>query len=70
MLTHGMIKFLSIELHETMARPGTDEPSLTEIIMSRSNRELNEIETFFNNCKYFSRKNISTFHANLNSALF
>ncbi|KAI9563873.1 hypothetical protein GHT06_011340 [Daphnia sinensis] len=47
MLTHGMIKFLSIELHDTMARAGTDEKSLTEIIMSRSNQELSEIRTFF-----------------------
>lgn len=51
MLTHGTIKFLSIELHETMALPGTDEPSLTEVMMSRSNQEMKEIETFFANCK-------------------
>ncbi|EFX76230.1 hypothetical protein DAPPUDRAFT_231205 [Daphnia pulex] len=42
-----MTKFLSIELHETMARPGTEEDSLTEILMSRTNQELSEIDTFF-----------------------
>ncbi|EFX68427.1 hypothetical protein DAPPUDRAFT_114538 [Daphnia pulex] len=61
MLTHGMIKFLSIELHETMARPGTDEPSLTEVIMSRSNQELDEIETFFNN--YYGHSLVSEIEA-------
>ena len=70
MLTHGMIKLLSIELHETMVRPGTDEPSLTEIIMSRSNQELGDIETFYNNCKcvfsgFFLRKSILACHINL-----
>ncbi|XP_045032148.1 annexin A4 [Daphnia magna] len=48
MLTHSMIKFLSIELHETMDAPGTDEPSLTEVMISRSNQELADIQTFFN----------------------
>jgi annexin A7/11 len=47
-----MTKFLSIELHETMARPGTEEDSLTEILMSRTNQELSEIDTFFSACKY------------------
>ncbi|XP_046632886.1 annexin B9-like [Daphnia pulicaria] len=47
MLTHGMAKFLSIELHETMSRSGTDETSLTEIVMSRSNAELAEVRNFF-----------------------
>lgn len=55
MLTHNTIKFLSIELHETMARPGTDEASLTEILMSRSNQELKDIEYFFVGCKYNRR---------------
>ncbi len=57
MLTHGMIKFLSIELHETMALFGTDEASLTEIIMSRSNQELADIRDYFVACKYFSNPN-------------
>lgn len=55
MLTHSMIKFLSIELHETMEAPGTDEPSLTEVMISRSNQELADIQTFFNSCKFFSK---------------
>ena len=46
-----MIKFLSIELHETMALPGTDEASLTEVMISRSNQELAEIRNFFIDCK-------------------
>jgi annexin A7/11 len=52
MLTHGMAKFLSIELHETMSRSGTDETSLTEIVMSRSNAELAEVRNFFLDCEY------------------
>lgn len=51
MLTHGMAKFLSIELHETMSRSGTDEPSLTEIVMSRTNQELAEVRNFFLDCE-------------------
>ncbi|XP_046632360.1 annexin A4-like [Daphnia pulicaria] len=47
MLTHSMVKFLSIELYETMARSGTDETSLTEIVMSRSNAELAEVRSFY-----------------------
>lgn len=52
MLTHGMAKFLSIELHETMSRSGTDETSLTEIVMSRTNQELAEVNSFYIDCKY------------------
>ena len=52
MLTHDVIKFLTIELHETMARPGTDEASLTEVMISRSNREIIDIGTFFSSCTY------------------
>jgi annexin A7/11 len=52
MLTHGMAKFLSIELHETMSRSGTDETSLTEIVMSRTNQELAEVRNFFLDCEY------------------
>jgi hypothetical protein len=52
MLTHSMVKFLSIELYETMARSGTDETSLTEIVMSRSNAELAEVRSFYVDCKY------------------
>ena len=46
-----MTKFLSLELFDTMARAGTDEVSLTEIIMSRSNQELKDIGTFYMDCK-------------------
>lgn len=52
MLTHGMTKFLSLELQDTMARAGTDEVSLTEIIMSRSNQELKDIGAFYLDCKW------------------
>ena len=58
MLTHFTIKFLSIELHETMARAGTDEVSLTEIVMSRSNQELAEVRHFFIDCKQCSKSKL------------
>lgn len=53
MLTHDTAKFLSIELHETMARSGTDEVSLTEIVMSRTNQELADVRIAFIDCKFF-----------------
>ena len=34
-----------------MALPGTDEASLTEVMISRSNQELAEIRNFFIDCK-------------------
>ena len=52
MLAHGMTKFLSIELHETMARSGTDETSLTEIVMSRTNQELADVRSFYLDCEF------------------
>ena len=50
MLIHNMAKFLAIELNDIMARPGTDEPSLTEVMMSRSNQELKDIESIYTTC--------------------
>ena len=52
MLTHSMVKFLSLELYETMSRLGTDETSLTEIVMSRTNQELADVRSFYVNCEY------------------
>jgi annexin A7/11 len=53
MLIHSMAKFLSIELYETMSRSGTDETSLTEIVMSRTNQELADVRSFYVDCEYY-----------------
>lgn len=53
MLTHDKSTFLSIELHETMAGAGTDEPALTEVLMSRTNQELADLRTTYGLCKRF-----------------
>jgi annexin A7/11 len=53
MLIHSMAKFLSLELYETMSRSGTDETSLTEIVMSRTNQELADVRSFYVDCEYY-----------------
>ena len=55
MLTRSMVEFLSIEIHEILVPRGTDQPSLTEVFMSRSNQELKEINDFYLICKNFAR---------------
>ncbi len=52
MLIHSMAKFLCLELYETMSRLGTDEASLTEIVMSRTNQELADVRSFYVDCEY------------------
>ena len=52
MLTYATNEFLAIELHDTMAGAGTDEASLTEILMSRTNQELAETRNFYVICIY------------------
>lgn len=48
-----MVKFLTIELNEVIGRSGTDEGSITEIMISRSNQEMIEMTSFYNICNYY-----------------
>lgn len=46
-LTYDKSNFLAIEFHEAMSGIGFDEPSMTEILISRSNQELEEMGTAY-----------------------
>ena len=50
MLIDSMPKFLSIEINEIIGRIGTNEPPLTEVIMSRTNQELHDVSNFYLTC--------------------
>lgn len=53
MLTYSMSEMLAIELHDSLALAGTDEDSLMEVLLSRSNAELTNIRNDFYSSNFF-----------------
>ena len=47
MLSYATHEFLAIELHDAMAGIGCDQASMTEILMSRSNQEMENTRDFY-----------------------
>lgn len=46
-LTYSMSEMLAIELFESLTQAGTDEDSVVEVLLSRTNDELNAINNDF-----------------------
>ncbi len=51
-LTYSMSEYIARELHETMFLPGTDEASLSEILISRKSAEMEDIRDDFYSSKF------------------
>lgn len=51
-LTYSMSEYMARELHGTMFAPGTDEASLTEILISRKSAEMTDIRNDFFQSKF------------------
>jgi len=47
-----MSEYMARELHETMFLPGTDEASLSEILISRKSAEIKDISDDFYRSKF------------------
>ena len=50
MLTYNTSTFLSIEFHEGIAGFGANEPTMTEILISRTNQELVDMQVTYGKC--------------------
>ena len=49
MLTYATGEFLAVQMHEAMAGIGCDEAAMTEILMSRTNQEIEDTRNFYSN---------------------
>lgn len=50
MLTYNTSTFLSIEFHEAISGFGSNEPTMKEIIISRTNQELADMQLAYETC--------------------
>lgn len=49
-LTYNTSTFLSIEFHKAIAGFGANEPTMTEILISRTNQELADMQVAYATC--------------------